>query len=137
MIWFWTSPVELMDEEQGLMAALIRMKWLCALIKYLGLCRTGRQCDMLCGFRLGFRTASSKSDMPKPSTRSKKNKWNTGINNISNKWDDKKIKHFYFCSYHLSMSKICTNIIYQGIQLQDPVYKTTVITISITRPTLC
>lgn len=74
MIWFWTSPVELMDEEQGLMAALIRMKWLCALIKYLGLCRRGRQCDMLCGFRLGFRTASSKSDMPKPSTRSKKNK---------------------------------------------------------------
>lgn len=49
MIWFWTSPVELMDEEQGLMAALIRMKWLCALIKYLGLCRRGRQCDMLCG----------------------------------------------------------------------------------------
>lgn len=46
MIWFWTSLGELMDEEQGLMALLIRLKWLCALIKYLGWSWRGRQTDM-------------------------------------------------------------------------------------------
>lgn len=74
MIWFWTSPAELMDEEQGLMAALIRTKWLCALIKYLGWCRRGRQNDMLCGFLLSFRTISKESDMLSLSTRTKTKK---------------------------------------------------------------
>lgn len=58
---------------------------------------------MLCGFRFGFRIVFLKLDMLKFLIRFKKNKWNIGINNISNKWDDKKIKYFYFCFYYFLM----------------------------------
>lgn len=58
---------------------------------------------MLCGFRFRFRIVFLKLDMSKFLIRFKKNKWNIGINNISNKWDDKKIKYFYFCFYYFLM----------------------------------
>lgn len=128
MIWFWTSPAELMDEEQGLMAALIRTKWLCALIKYLGWCRRGRQNDMLWGFLLSSSGLSLKSQTWcrfQPELKKKRKKI-SNTNNISNKWDYKKIKHFYFLllsflnvlnlhQYHLSRNSI-TRPVYKKTQ---------------------